>query len=114
MDADDARKIQQEQNRVLDAAEDAGFKMSNDVRASLIALYADSGLEKVLAGIKSCSEHGAANLAYLRACMKGEPKKQKPKVAAQDYSQRDYAATAQELRDRQAAEIMSMLERGVG
>ena len=34
---DEARLIQAEQNRVLDAAEDAGFRMSNSVRASLIA-----------------------------------------------------------------------------
>ena len=84
---DDAHQLQDEQNRVLDAAEDAGFKMSNTVRASLIALYADFGLEKVLEGIKSCSEHGAVNLAYLRACMKDEPKK----VVAQDFPQRDYS-----------------------
>lgn len=87
----EAREIQQDQNRVLDAAEDAGFKMSNDVRASLTALYAEYGLVKVLDGLKSCSEHGAANLAYLRAVLKGEPKKPKAKVVAQDYSQRDYS-----------------------
>lgn len=82
---DDAHAIQTEQNRVLDAAEDAGFRMTNDVRASLIALYADSGLEKMLDGLKSCSEHGAVNLAYLRAVLKGTPKKDK------GFTQRDYS-----------------------
>ena len=96
MDDDDAQEIQREQDRVLDAAEDAGFKMSNDVRAALIALYADNGLEKVLAGLKSCGEHGALNLAYLRACMSGETRKAKADVPAQKYTQRDYSNEQEE------------------
>lgn len=90
---EDADKIQQDHDRILEAAEDAGFKMSNNVRASLIALYADNGLEKVLSGLRSCSEHGAPTLAYLRACMRDEPKKvitAKPAVTAQAYTQRSY------------------------
>lgn len=106
----DAHQIQNEQNRVLDAAEDAGFKMSNDVRAALIALYADSGLEKVLEGIKSCSEHGVANLAYLRGCMRNDPKKQKPKVAAQDYEQRDYSDVQDEFMRKQNERILERLK----
>lgn len=104
----EAREIQNDHNRVLDAAEDAGFKMSNDVRASLIALYAQYGLVKVLDGLSSCSEHGVANLAYLRACMKGEPKKQKPKVVAQDFTQRDYSDVDRQMisdLDRELAEF---------
>ena len=110
----EAREIQNDQNRVLDAAEDAGFKMSNDVRAALIALYADSGLEKVLDGLRSCSEHGVANLAYLRACMKGEPKKSKPKVVAQDFPQRDYSDVDSKMMDSLAKEIEAMNAREVG
>jgi len=110
----DAHEIQTEQNRVLDAAEDAGFKMTNDVRAALIALYADSGLVKVLDGLKSCSEHGVANLAYLRACMKGEPKKSKPKVVAQDFPQRDYSDVDSKMMDSLAKEIEAMNAREVG
>lgn len=74
---DEAKEIQGEHNRVLDAAEDAGFKMGNSVRASLIQLYSEHGLEKVLAGIRSCVEHGAPNLAYLKACLKDKPKAEK-------------------------------------
>lgn len=88
-----AREIQHVHDQVLTAAEDAGFKMSNDVRAALIALYAENGMEKMLAGLKACAEHGAPNLAYLRGCLKGEPKKPaiaKP-VPAQQYTQRDYS-----------------------
>ena len=98
---EDAHQIAEDHDRVLDAAEDAGFKMTNNVRASLIALYADNGLEKVLAGLRSCSEHGATTLAYLRACMKDEPKKViKPAVPAQAYTQRDYSGEQQEAMRR--------------
>lgn len=88
-----AREIQHVHDQVLTAAENAGFKMSNDVRAALIALFAENGMEKMLAGLKACAEHGAPNLAYLRGCLKGEPKKPaiaKP-VPAQQYTQRDYS-----------------------
>lgn len=111
IDDDDAHEIQSEQNRVLDAAEDAGFKMSNSVRAALIALYADHGLQKMLDGLKSCSEHGAANLAYLRAVLRGEPRKEKPKVTAQQYEQRDYTGMQDTLSEQQDAEIMEFLNR---
>lgn len=105
----DAHMIQREQDRVLDAAEDAGFKMSNDVRAALIALYADSGLVKVLDGLRSCSEHGVANLAYLRACMKGEPKKKQGKIIpAQDFPQRSYEDVDDQLRSNLEREIAAM------
>ena len=92
LSVDDARKIQSEQNRVLDAAEDAGFRISNDVRAAFIALYADHGLQKILDGLKSCVDHGAPTLAYLRGVLKGEPRKEKQTktVAAQQFTQREY------------------------
>ena len=112
---DDAHQIQMEQNRILDAAEDAGFKMSNDVRASLIALYADHGLDKILDGLKSCTKHGVTNLAYLEAVLKGKPKQEKPKVTAQDYSQRNYGGLQDEHQAQQDAEIMAFLsKRGAG
>ena len=101
MSDDEASRIQREQNQMLDAAEDAGFRMTNDVRASLVALYADYGLTKMLEGLKSCSEHSAVNLAYLRAVLKGEPKK-KPAMKvlpAQDFPQRDYSEVEKDLRE---------------
>ena len=103
---DDARATQEEHDRVLDAAEDAGFKMSNDVRASLIAMYAQHGLAKVLEGMKSCVKHGAPNLAYLEAVLKAEPKK-KPTiraVPAQGYSQRDYSGEQEDAMRRMIEE----------
>ena len=110
----EAREIQNDHNRVLDAAEDAGFKMSNDVRASLIALYAQYGLVKILDGLSSCSEHGVANLAYLRAVLKGEPKKQKPKVTAQDFQQRDYSDVNSQLIDDLDRELAEFKAKEVG
>lgn len=110
-DDDDLHQIQHEHNRVLDAAEDAGFKMSNDVRAALIALYADHGLEKILAALRSCVDHGAPNLAYLKAVLKGEPRKTETKgkvVAAQQYTQRAYDG------EQEAALRRMLSEAGVG
>ena len=110
---DDAHLIQSEQNKVLNAAEDAGMKMSNDVRASLISLYAEHGLQKMLDGLKSCSEHGAATLAYLRAVLRGTPKKQKSKVEAQNFPQRDYSDVDSNMMDSLAREIAEMNAREV-
>lgn len=99
---EDAKKIQIEQNRVLDAAEDAGFGKSNSVRAGLLKLYADYGLEKMLSGFESCVKHGVSNIAYLEAVLKGAPRKAK---GAQDYEQRDYSAVQNDAMKRQAARI---------
>ena len=107
----EAHRIQTEQDRLLDAAEDAGFRMSNDVRASLIAFYADYGLEKLLAGLKSCVKHGAPNLAYLEAVMKGKPKQAKAVVPAQDFEQRDYSSIQDGIMDRQSERIRAFLEK---
>ena len=102
---DNAREIQTEQDRVLDAAEDAGFIRSNSVRARLISLYAEHGLEKVLEGIGSCVKHGAPNLAYLEAVLKGVQKKPKGKT---DFPQRDYSGVDEELIAQMARDIEAM------
>lgn len=104
--ADDAaREIQNEHNRVLDAAQDAGFKVSNSARAQLLRLYAEHGLDKMLAGFDACVKHGATNLAYLEAVLKGAPRKQKARVAAQEFEQRDYSGVNDEILSDLAAEI---------
>jgi len=100
---EDLRQIQGDHDKVLNAAEDAGFKMSNDVRTALIALYADHGLQKILASLNECVEHGAPNLAYLKAVLKGEPKKKKAQLPAQDYHQRDYSGEQDAALDRMMA-----------
>ena len=85
---DDAHEIQSEQNRILDAADDAGFPKSNTVRAKLIDLYAEHGMDKMLNAINECVTHSAVSLAYLQAVLRGGPSKQKPpKVIAQDFVQ---------------------------
>ncbi len=115
MDDADAHKIQSEQNRVLDAADDAGFKVSNSVRAALIRLYSEHGIEKVLAGIASCVKHGAPNLAYLEACMKDNPKPQpQPKVIAQDFEQRDYSNVPDEMMSNLADEVAAFMAAKAG
>ena len=114
---DDARQIQLDQNRVLDAAQDAGFKMSNDVRAALIALYADHGLEKVLDGLRSCSEHGVVNLAYLRAALAGGKKQDKKPMRvlpAQNFTQRDYTGVNDEILSDLAKDMAEFKAQGAG
>lgn len=103
--ADEAAEILSDHNRILDAAEDAGFQKTNSVRARLIDLYAAHGLQKVLDGINSCVTHGAPNLAYLEACMKDQPKKKPgtPSPATQEYEQRDYSGKDKEALDRMLA-----------
>ena len=110
MDDDEATEIQHDHDRVFTAAEDAGFKMSNTVRARLIALYADHGLEKMLAGFNECASHGAPTLAYLEAVLKGTGKK-KPQMKvlpAQDFQQRDYSGVDDEIMANLAKEIKAM------
>ena len=104
---EDANRIQTEQDKVLDAAEGAGFTKSDAVRAKLLNLYADHGLQKVLDGIDSCVVHGAANIAYLSAVLKGEPKK-KPMtraVSAQAYEQRNYDGEQEEAMKRMVSQM---------
>ena len=105
---DEARAIQNDHDRVLTAAEDAGFKMSNTVRAHLLGFYATYGLEKVLDGFKACVTHGATNLAYLEAVLKGSPRKSKPTVPAQNFEQRDYSNVQDELTADLARQIDEM------
>ena len=109
---DEAGDIQKDHDRILDAAEDAGFKMSNDVRSALIALYAEYGLDKMLNGFKECSEHSASTLAYLRAVLKGKPKQTKPKVIAQDFQQRDYSGVDAELKAELEKEMDEYVKTG--
>ena len=109
MDEAEAAGILLDHNRVIDSAEDAGFQMCNSVRASLIQLYAEHGLDKVLSGIRECFTHGAPNLAYLGAVLNGKPKKPVKVLPAQQYSQRDYSGVQADLiaeQDREMEEYM--------
>ena len=117
IDDDNARAIQDEQNRVLDAAEDAGFLKSNSVRAKLLQLFAVHGLDKMLSALDSCVKHSAPNIAYLEAVLKGEPKKpkpEKPRVIAQAYEQRDYSCVQDELMAQQDREMEAFMEQEKG
>ena len=100
---EDAADINSDHDKVLNAAETAGFARTDAVRAKLIDLYAQHGLQKVLDGINSCVDHGVCNIAYLAAVLKGEPRRQKPTVNAQKYEQRDYSG---EDRLEDVAEIL--------
>ena len=107
MGDDEAAGIQHDHDQVLTAAEDAGFKMSNTVRARLISLFADYGLQKVLSGLMECANHGAPNLAYLEAVLKGSRKPQMKVLPAQQYSQRDYSNEQEEAMLRMIAGVQA-------
>ena len=105
--ADDT--IQEDHAHLIKAAEDAGFRISESVRNELLTLLTDHGLQKMLEGIRACSEHDAMSLAYLRAVLKGDAKK--PKVAAQDYPQRPYDAVQARIEAEQARRVAEYVSR---
>lgn len=107
---DEASGIQHDHDQVFTAAEDAGFKMSNTVRARLITLYADHGLEKMLVGFNECATHGAPTLAYLEAVLKGTGKKKPPVkvLPAQNFPQRDYSSVDNDMMSDLEKEIAAM------
>lgn len=110
IDNDFAADIQREHDRVFLAAEDSGFKMSNAVRERLVKLYAEYGLDKILASFMECATHGVPTIAYLEAVLKGTGKK-KPAVKvlpAQNFPQRDYTGVDDSLMDNLAKEIEAM------
>ena len=89
----EARQAQDDHNRIMEAAENAGFPQSNTVRAKLLDAYAEHGLDKVLRAIEECATHSAASIAYLQAVLNGKSKRASPlgKLPAQQYEQRDYS-----------------------
>ena len=119
IDDDEAHKLQNDHDRILDAAKDAGFKGSNSENAALLRFYADYGLEKVLEGISACMEHSAPNIAYLGAVLKGNKNKPSGKpsgrvLPAQDFQQRDYSEVQKQLEKEQHNHIVEMLCRNNG
>ena len=93
---DEAAEIQGDHDKILDAAQNAGFKGSPSERAGLLNLYAMYGTEKVLAGIQECVTHAAPNLAYLTAVLKGTGKKKADARDPHGYEQRDYSGAQAE------------------
>lgn len=107
---DAAVQIQRDHDRVYLAAEDSGFKMSNTVRARLVNLYADYGLDKMLAGFMECATHGVPTIAYLEAVLKGTGKKKPPVkvLPAQNFPQRDYSSVDNDMMSDLEREIAAM------
>ena len=93
---DEAAEIQGDHDKILDAAQNAGFKGSPSERAGLLNLYAMYGIGKVLTGIQECVTHAAPNLAYLTAVLKGTGKKKADARDPHGYEQRDYSGAQAE------------------
>lgn len=62
------------------AAQRAGFPDTDSMRDKLIDLYSKHGMDKLISGIDCCIEHGAVNLAYLRAVLQGKPKQEEEPI----------------------------------
>lgn len=93
----DAFAIQMTHDQVLTAAQDAGFMLSNSVRAKIIRLLEDHTMDQMLNAINECVTHSAPNLAYLTAVLKGTGKKQKTDARdIHNYDQRDYSKAQDE------------------
>lgn len=112
-DDEEAFRIQQEHDQILQAAENAGFPRNNTVRAKLLDAYAQHGKEKVLRAIEQCATHSAASIAYLQAVLSDKPKpdtgqgKPARTVIAQQYSQRDYSGQTESVED-----VLARMEHG--
>lgn len=96
----EAQDIQSGHSKVLDAAQNAGFKSSPAEQAGLLNLCAAYGPERTVAGIGECVKHSAPNLAYLEAVLKGTKKKRQDPKDIHAYSQRDYSGEQQAAMER--------------
>ena len=97
---DEAAEIQSGHDRVLDAAQDAGFKSSPAERAGLLNLCAVYGPDEIVSGIGECVRHSAPNLAYLEGVLKGSRKKNLNATDVHGYQQRDYSSEQQAAIER--------------
>ena len=96
----EAQNIQAGHSKVLDAAQNAGFKSSPAEQAGLLNLCAAYGPDRTVAGIGECVKHSAPNLAYLEAVLKGTRKKKQDPKDIHAYSQRDYSGEQQAAIER--------------
>lgn len=96
----EAQNIQSGHDRVLDAAQNAGFKSTPAEQAGLLNLCAAYGPDRTVAGIGECVKHSAPNLAYLEAVLKGTQKKRQNPKDIHAYSQRDYSGEQQAAMER--------------
>ena len=98
----EATAIIHDHDRVISAAENAGFARNDATRKILIDLYALHGLDKMLSAIQECVKYGVSTIAYLEGVLKGGPKKQShgKLLPAQQYEQRDYSGEDEEAMKR--------------
>ena len=99
----EAAGIQSGHDRVLEAAQNAGFKSSLAERAGLLSLCAEYGPDRTVSGIGECVRHAAPTLAYLEAVLKGTGKKKPPSSDSPTYRQRDYSSEQEAAMDRMMA-----------
>jgi len=86
---EEARRIQEDQNEILNAAEAAGFPKNQATWDKIINLYTEFGKETVLAGISACVDQTVIKPAYLRKCCaniaSGEKKEEHDPLLPKDH-----------------------------
>ncbi len=100
--SEEVAAIMLDHDKVISAAENAGFARNDATRKILIDLYAQHGLDKVLGAIQECVKYGVSTPAYLEGVLKGNPKKngQGRVLPAQQYVQRGYSGETEEAMER--------------
>lgn len=71
---DDAAAIMEGHNKVFDRAKACGFDLNTHTMDALADLIGKHGVDRMLAALADCAEHGAKTLAYLRKVLEGKPK----------------------------------------
>ena len=84
LDPSEARRLQEDHNEILDAAQYAGFKTDQATCDSLIDLYSKYGKERVLEGIKICVKRGKISPGYLEGCLTRDEKKKTGRLSYDD------------------------------
>ena len=97
---EEATAIQTGHDRVLDAAQNAGFKSSPAEREGLLRLCAAYSPDRIVSGIGECVRHSATNLAYLEGVLKGTRKRKPDATDVHGYQQRDYSSEQQAAIER--------------
>lgn len=75
VDPEEARRIQNDHDEILNAAQYAGFKTNPATCDALIDLYTTYGKERILEGIQICVKRGKISPGYLEGCLTRDGKK---------------------------------------
>lgn len=82
---EEAYRVLEDQNEVLDALKDSGFPVNAKATAKYINLLSEHGKEKMLEAIDICVEHSVSKLDYLKAVLVGMGKEKSKAESTDDW-----------------------------